>query len=117
MEEEDLLCPNCSYSLEGGVSSKPRAKWNLWLIISILLLVVGGILTYLFLFRSSSPVAVGIKWGFIDKTGKFAINPQFGWAEPFSHGIARVWLEWAEGTGRYGCIDQSGHYVWEPEAN
>ena len=40
------------------------------------------------------------KYGFIDKTGKYVINPQFDDAEAFSEGLARVWIgDWK--TGKY----------------
>jgi hypothetical protein len=35
-------------------------------------------------------VRVDSKWGFIDKTGKFVIKPQFRSAGPFSEGLAAV---------------------------
>lgn len=36
-------------------------------------------------------VKSGDKWGYIDKTGKYVINPQFDSASPFSdNGLARV---------------------------
>jgi hypothetical protein len=49
------------------------------------------------------------RWGYIDKTGKLAINPQFDDARPFSLGLAPV-----ESGGAWGYIDRSGKLVWKP---
>lgn len=47
--------------------------------------------------------------GYIDKTGRFVIKPQFKSAEPFSGGLARV------GDGeKFGYIDKTGKYIWNP---
>ncbi len=44
-----------------------------------------------------------------DKKGKVIINPQFDFAWNFSEGLAYV------GTGgKYGYIDNTGKYVWNP---
>jgi hypothetical protein len=39
------------------------------------------------------------------------INPQFGWADSFSDGLAQVRQD---GTGYVGYTDRSGAYVWGP---
>lgn len=86
------------------------------------------------------------KWGFIDKTGRMAIKPQFDEAHDFSGGLAAVetgdkWGyidttgkmaieprfgaadEFAEGLAavrigeRYGYIDEKGQIVIEPQFN
>jgi hypothetical protein len=63
---------------------------------------------------------VGGRWGYIDKTGKVAIRPQFEQAEPFSEGLAAVCVEIpvtktnpgrAFAQGNYGFIDHSGNMV------
>jgi serine/threonine-protein kinase len=36
---------------------------------------------------------VNQNWGYIDKTGKFAIPPQFDYAANFSEGLALVSIE------------------------
>ena len=41
--------------------------------------------------------------GFIDKTGHFVINPQFGLANSFSDGLAQVRIGDDE-TGKWGYI-------------
>ena len=49
------------------------------------------------------------RWGFIDKTGKMVINPQFDEVESFSGGRARV-----KNETRIGYIDVTGNYVSNP---
>jgi hypothetical protein len=56
----------------------------------------------------------GGKWGYVDRTGKFAISPRFqghpgGYVSSFSEGRA-----WIEVSGRYGFIDRTGDFVVEP---
>jgi hypothetical protein len=55
-------------------------------------------------------VSQGGKVGYVDKAGKYAINPQFDGAEPFSEGLAKVNV-----GGRQGLIDKTGRYVWNPQ--
>lgn len=52
------------------------------------------------------------KWGFIDRTGKFAIPAQYYWADPFSEGLARVSV--ASEVGSTGYIDGGGRFVIPP---
>jgi hypothetical protein len=52
------------------------------------------------------PVRVQGKWGYIDRTGKLVIAPQFDAANPFSDGLAAV----KSGT-RWGYIDTTGKLV------
>jgi hypothetical protein len=56
-----------------------------------------------------SRVQVGEKWGYLDKTGKIVIAPQFRRAFDFSGGIAEVSTDkgWA-------YIGKSGKLVWIP---
>lgn len=54
-------------------------------------------------------VKIGGKFGYIDKTGKTIINPQFRWAWEFSGGLALVRI-----GDEYGYIDKTGMYIWEP---
>lgn len=54
------------------------------------------------------------KWGYIDRTGKFAIAPRFdghpkGYVSSFSEGLA-----WIKVSGRYGFIDRAGEFVVAP---
>jgi hypothetical protein len=50
-------------------------------------------------------------WGYIDTQGKFVVEPQFSYAQPFSEGLAAV----RDASGRYGCIDHTGKYVITPQ--
>ena len=54
------------------------------------------------------------KWGFIDKTGKFVINPQFDYAREF-HGRTRSVRVEDHRTGKCGYIDKTGKYVINPQ--
>jgi hypothetical protein len=49
------------------------------------------------------------RWGYIDKSGKFVINPQFDEASPFADGLARVKV-----GRKTGYVNASGKYVWNP---
>lgn len=50
------------------------------------------------------------KWGYINKTGKVVIQPNYGDAKPFSEGLAQVWT--ARDTDRTtGFIDKTGKIV------
>ena len=53
------------------------------------------------------------KWGFIDRTGRFVIEPQFDYVYNFACGLAHV----QKGRGRnpkWGLIDTSGRFVLAP---
>lgn len=49
------------------------------------------------------------KWGYVNRTGEWVIDPQWRQAEPFSEGRAAV-----ETGGRWGIIDRDGNYMLEP---
>jgi hypothetical protein len=59
----------------------------------------------------------GGKWGYIDKTGEFAISPRFAssgssmtdYVWPFENGFAKI-----EVAGRFGYIDHTGGFVIQP---
>jgi hypothetical protein len=53
---------------------------------------------------------LGGKWGYIDRTGKFIIRPQFDEAlnMEFSNGLARVKID-----GKWGYINKTGKFVWK----
>jgi WG containing repeat len=51
----------------------------------------------------------GGRWGYIDKTGKFVIQPLFGQAYNFSGGLALVIV-----GNRVGYIDKTGRFIWNP---
>ncbi len=54
------------------------------------------------------------KGGFIDRTGKFAIEPKFLMVAPFSEGLARASIKVDE-IEKQGFIDISGKFVIEPK--
>ena len=50
------------------------------------------------------------KFGFLDKTGKWAIEPQFSLAGPFSEGLAMV----LTADDKIGFIDPTGRFAIDP---
>lgn len=54
------------------------------------------------------PIIKNGKWGYIDKTRKIVIKPQFDDVESFSEGLARVEIGYKK-----GYIDKTRKYVWE----
>ena len=57
--------------------------------------------------------ATSLAWGYIDKSGAWAIDPQFSVAQAFSEGLAAV-RSAGRGT-EFGYIDKSGEWVIEPQ--
>ena len=55
-------------------------------------------------------IKMGGKWGFIDKTGKVVIPPQFDIVLCFSEGLAPIGM-----GGKWGFIDQTGKIVIPPQ--
>jgi hypothetical protein len=55
----------------------------------------------------------GGKFGYIDKTGKVVITPQFFVAQDFAEGLAAVRVE-ETSDSKYGYIDRTGHMVIAP---
>ncbi|MDD6002358.1 MAG: WG repeat-containing protein [Bacteroidales bacterium] len=53
------------------------------------------------------PVTISDKCGYIDKTGKYVINPQFAFADKFCDGLARV----KTADNKIGYINKEGQYV------
>lgn len=53
------------------------------------------------------------KFGFIDKSGKVVIKPQFDSAEDFSEGLAQV--SSSDKPGKYGYVDTTGKMVISPQ--
>jgi hypothetical protein len=49
------------------------------------------------------------RWGFINRTGAFVIEPRFERAQEFAEGLAPVELQ-----GKFGYIDRTGQMVLEP---
>ncbi len=59
------------------------------------------------------PIKVGVKYGFIDRSGKMVVNPQFDEASHFSLGLASVCIGKCDYSSKkdeskYGYIDESG---------
>jgi len=55
-------------------------------------------------------VNTGGRWGYVDRAGKYIINPQFDDARGFSEGLAPVRL-----AEQWGYIDEAGKYVINPQ--
>lgn len=56
------------------------------------------------------PAWFGEKCGYIDKSNKLVINPQFDWSKEFSEGRAAVRV-----GGKWGYIDKTGKLVIAPQ--
>ena len=52
------------------------------------------------------PASTGDRWGFIDRTGKYVVNPQYEAVSPYSDELALV-----RKNGRLGFIDEAGDSV------
>ncbi|MGA7770778.1 MAG: WG repeat-containing protein [Candidatus Sulfotelmatobacter sp.] len=53
------------------------------------------------------------KWGFIDHSGRFVINPQYDNVLDFKNGYAKVFV--GKGTdAKTGYIDKTGKTIWQP---
>ena len=52
--------------------------------------------------------------GYIDKSGKVVIKPQFVWAYDFSEGLAAAGI-YENGVQKYGYIDKTGTWVIQPQ--
>lgn len=57
------------------------------------------------------PIQQDGRWGYIDKTGKVVVTPQFVWAEEFSEGLAAF----EDDEGKHGYVDETGKIVIEPK--
>ena len=60
--------------------------------------------------REEVDPTIPLKWGYIDKTGKIVIEPQFDETYGFSEGLGRVVKDY-----KWGIIDKTGNYVVEPQ--
>lgn len=54
----------------------------------------------------------GAKWGYIDESGEYVIQPQFDYVGEFSEGLAWVYESESE---LFGYIDESGEWVIYPQ--
>ena len=52
----------------------------------------------------------GGKWGYVDRYGKFLINPKFKKANRFSEGLADIQIQ-----GKTGYIDRKGNVAIQPQ--
>lgn len=55
-------------------------------------------------------VQVNGKWGYIDQTGRFVIEPQFSNFRPFSEGLVAVQV-----GDKWGYMNQQGEFVIQPQ--
>jgi len=67
-----------------------------------------------------APIDVGGKFGYINKTGKFVIKPQFANADDFYEGLARVNIggRFHDSNfigGLWGYIDKTGKFIINPQ--
>jgi hypothetical protein len=51
------------------------------------------------------------KWGYINRAGKWVIEPRYQQADPFDRGLARVTIDY-----QIAYIDPTGRYVWGPDS-
>jgi hypothetical protein len=59
-----------------------------------------------------------MKYGYIDKTGAWVIEPQFDFAQAFSEGMAAISMDMVDNAanpGRVGYIDKTGQMVVQPQ--
>jgi len=54
------------------------------------------------------------KWGFIDHSGHFVINPQYAYVQNFENGIAKVFVGKLGEPSKFGYIDKTGKTIWQP---
>lgn len=59
------------------------------------------------------PEKTGDKYGYIDTTGRYVINPQFHWVSNFVDGLAFVIV--SMGPEKLAYIDKEGKYVWQSQ--
>lgn len=59
------------------------------------------------------PVIQGGKWGYIDRTGKVIIKPQYDGAYTFHEGVARVTIGKRLGSETWSYIDSRGNVIFK----
>ncbi len=137
IEETEMFCKFCAvYAVhfEADTAKSFFTLKNIIISAVSLLLIIGAILT-VFVFdvfeifgkeqekpilgtgeklfsQSLTPVKLGEKWGYADKSGKIIIAPKFSAAYPFAEEINGYALV-AE-NGKYGYIDETGEYQISP---
>lgn len=87
----------------------------LWFITLLLLLGTGvgrvraqtvPILPRVLVTTELRPFRQGRQWGYVSPSGQVRIRPQYTYAEPFDHGLAKVWQ-----GAHCGFIDAQGHVI------
>lgn len=66
---------------------------------------------------SKKDVKVKRKWGYINRSGEFVIKPKFGFAWPFTDGMARIAMGggyYPQREGKYGYINKKGTIIIKP---
>ena len=63
-----------------------------------------------YFYEGLANVELFLKWGYIDRTGKFVIKPKFDYAGHFSEGLGEVIV-----GQKWGYIDNIGNYVINPQ--
>ncbi len=97
-EDSDQAQPNVVEPQENLTAPKPEVKGTEKMTHQEMMLQHGKQAMSLF------PVERDGKWGYIDKSGKIAIQPKYEDAEFFSEGLARVKV-----YGKWGFIDETGN--------
>jgi len=101
----------------GKASARPRSHASMTIVVVVVVVVAAG---YWWLYRSPNghmtdnsglyPINVNGKYGFMDRSGKTVITPQFDGTHGFSEGLAAVRI----GT-KYGFINTKGEVVITPQ--
>ena len=63
------------------------------------------------------PVVQGGKWGYIDRSGKIAIKPQFDAAYPFYDDVAKVMIGIRFENAKWSYIDKSGKIISQEQTS
>lgn len=93
--------------------SKKKGKKTLWIVLASIASVVVAVVAIAFFKQKKVelyPAQKGDKWGYIDKKGRFVIEPQFDSIDVFSEGFAAVAVD-----GKIGFIDKTGNMVIAPQ--
>lgn len=65
--------------------------------------------------QNLTPVRRKAKFGYVDASGQYVIDPQFSLAEPFVNGVALVRIKSVKGKAPYGYINVNGDFVIKPK--
>lgn len=77
-----------------------------------MIISISGILLSTALFSQDYLACARIsdEWGYINREGKWIINPQFEHVKDFSEGLAAV-----RTNGEWGFVDKNGTYIVNPQ--